>query len=605
MPYETLYRRYRPKTFDEVVGQPHVVKALTNALRLRRFSHAYLFAGQRGTGKTTVARLLAKALNCINGPTERPCCECEACLAIQHGSSMDVIELDAASHTKVEQIRELIVSRVAFMPAQLRYRVFIIDEAHMLSASSFNALLKTLEEPPAHVVFVLATTDPHKIPPTIQSRCQRFDFRPIPPMLIVERMEQILESERQAGNVKTTVTKDALELIAKAASGSLRDALSMLEQLLLTDEERVDSAAVRALLGMVSEELLYGLMSSIADGDVSSCWRLVRSAINEGKDIFQLVKDLMAFGRELLAMHVGKTESDGSDDERAETMRVLCEKLSQEQLIRIVECLSETEREMRLSSDPHLALDIGLLRTVIEAQKAAAKTMGAVEQVTAQQPACDTSLASAYAASADEAFEGDAARSVANSSMSADGKDAPENDADDGSDVKLLWRNVLEMLRSRKLTTFALIQDSELLRVDGDTLIVALSHPFQKEYMEDPERRRAVEEAASKLLSRACSIRFVLSEQAEQMKRLTESTFKSLKGTSFIEPRGTSQLANLDLLQLSEQTPEDAASEQAQLVEAENETEASDEGSTGSESKLDSTMRMLFRIFPHSEVIAE
>lgn len=597
MPYETLYRRYRPKTFEEVVGQPHVVKALTNALRLKRFSHAYLFAGQRGTGKTTAARLLAKALNCVNGPTAEPCCECEACLAIQSGSSMDVIELDAASHTKVEQIRELIVSRVAFMPAQSRYRVFIIDEAHMLSTSSFNALLKTLEEPPSHVVFVLATTDPHKIPPTIQSRCQRFDFRPIPPALIVERMEWILERERQAGNVKTTVTKDALMLIARAASGSLRDALSMLEQLLLTDEERVNSEAVRALLGMVSEELLYGLMSSIADGDVSSCWRLIQAAISEGKDIFQLAKDLMAFGRELLAMHIGETRSNGSGgDERTESLKALCKRFSQEQLIRVIECLAETEREMRISDDPHLALDIGLLRTVIEARKSATKDTAADDQITAQHP---VSAASTYALHVGEPIE---ARNDADPHGTTDEREGTPNEAPSNSDdAKLFWEAVLETLRSHKLTTFALLQGSELIRMDGDTLIIALSHPFQKEYMEDPGRRRAVEEAASKLLSRACSVRFVLSEHAERVKHLTESKLRSISGASFVEPK--SKPAEPGLLQLSEPTLVVTDEEHAQPMEANSEPAGRDESNANSRSRMDEAMNIIYRLFPGSREI--
>lgn len=599
MPYETLYRRYRPKTFEEVVGQSHVVKALTNALRLGRFSHAYLFAGQRGTGKTTVARLLAKALNCANGPTAKPCCECEACLAIQSGSSMDVIELDAASHTKVEQIRELIVSRVAFMPAQSRYRVFIIDEAHMLSTSSFNALLKTLEEPPPHVVFVLATTDPHKIPPTIQSRCQRFDFRPIPPALIVERMERILERERQAGNVKTVVTKDALMLIAKAASGSLRDALSMLEQLLLMDEERVDSEAVRALLGMVSEELLYGLMASIADGDVTSCWRLVRAAINEGKDIFQLTKDLMALGRELLAMHIGETRSDGSgSDERTESLKALCEKFSQEQLIRVIECLAETEREMRISDDPHLALDIGLLRTVIETHKSAAEGAAAGDQVAVQQPVSAVSTNALRVGEPAKAGNGADTYSTPNE-RNGTPNEAPSN----SDDAKLLWEAVLETLRNYKLTTFALLQGSELIRMDGDMLIVALSHPFQKEYMEDPSRRRAVEEAASKLLSRACSVKFVLSEHAERMKHLAESKLKSIGGASLIEPR--SKAAESSLLQLNEPALVVTDKEHVQPAEANSEPVRRDESNADSRSKMDDAMRIIYRLFPGSREVIE
>lgn len=586
MPYETLYRRYRPRKFEEVVGQPHVVRTLTNAIRLSRFSHAYLFAGQRGTGKTTVARLLAKALNCTKGPTPEPCCECDACMAIQSGRSMDVIELDAASHTKVEQIRELIVSRVAFVPAEHRYRVFIIDEAHMLSLSSFNALLKTLEEPPPHVVFVLATTDPHKIPPTIHSRCQRFDFRPIPPQLIAERMRQIIESEQELGNLKTTVTQEALMLIANVAGGSLRDALSILEQLFLMDEGEISTEQVRSLLGMVSEDLLFELMLAISDGDVASCWRAVQSAIGEGKDLFQLVRDLMAFARELLAFHVSGYEITKPVSERIEGLKKLCERLSQEQLVRIIERLSEAEREMRISDDAHLALDIGLLRAVEDARRE--KLMGKPQgsEVSESQPVI---LESAPAIKPETDKHG----------LIATEDSKGEEATAEGDEKWQVWKRVLETMQSKKLTTFALLQGSELIQVNGDVLVIAVSHPFQKEYLEKPDQRRIVEDVASKVLSKNCSVRFILSEYARRMEDFAKSTFGEIdasadaRGVRSELQRGTLGLLDLEGLSGSHEDNAPKPTPQNGVRDA------------GSEDKMKEIEQAIIEHFPGAEEIVE
>ncbi|MFA4016525.1 MAG: hypothetical protein RUDDFDWM_001635 [Candidatus Fervidibacterota bacterium] len=580
MPYETLYRRYRPKRFEEVVGQAHVVKALMNAIKLGRISHAYLFAGQRGTGKTTVARLLAKALNCAEGPTPEPCCVCDACKAIDSGGSMDVIELDAASHTKVEQIRELIVSKVAFMPAEMRYRVFIIDEAHMLSLSSFNALLKTLEEPPPHVVFVLATTDPHKIPPTIHSRCQRFDFRPIQPDLIAKRLSEILKLERDKGSVSADVTQDALMLIAKAASGSLRDALSMLEQLLLIGEGKVDAETVRTLLGMVSENMLAEIMSSIADGDVASCWRLVQEAVNEGKDLFQLVKDLMAFARELLACKIAEESAQGTetqDDGRG--IRALCQRFSQQQLIGIVECLREVEKEMRMSEDLQLTLDIGLLRAICEART----EIGIRTEVELARD----DIAQVPTETVSEAFE--PAKEVMVSPANDDAtkvkdetEDAGNNPSEEEHELKTLWGKVLERIKSEKFTTYALLQGSELTSICGNRLIVSVAHPFHKDCLEEPAVRRFVENVASSVLSMDCSISFVSCDEAKGVTAIAKHIGEA---TGMREAK----------------LPFNTANESTPSVSEPKQTEKKQQEDSGD--KLDRTITLLLRILDQPEAV--
>ena len=292
MAYVALYRKWRPQGFDALVGQEAVRTALTNALETGRIAHAYLFAGPRGTGKTSTAKILAKAVNCEQGPTPNPCNKCQNCVRINEGTSMDVFEIDAASNRGIDEIRDL-REKVAFAPVSGRYKVYIIDEVHMLTTEAFNALLKTLEEPPPHVIFILATTEPHKIPATIHSRCQRFDFRRVTDADIVKRLREVADGSGIAAD------DDALQLIAVQADGGMRDALSLLDQCGVM-AERVTAETVRSVLGIVGREALRELVKAIGKGQVPKALELLETLLAGGKDVKQIITELAEYLRAVL-----------------------------------------------------------------------------------------------------------------------------------------------------------------------------------------------------------------------------------------------------------------------------------------------------------------
>ena len=296
--YTVIARRYRPQTFEDVVGQDHVVQSLRNAIRLHRVTHAYLFAGTRGVGKTSIARIFAKCLNCARGPTETPCNTCDICQAISVGQDMDVIEIDGASNNGVEAVREL-RQNAGLRPSRARFKIYYIDEVHMLSTGAFNALLKTLEEPPEHVKFFFATTEPNKIPITVLSRCQRYDFAGISPEQVVETLTEICKRE----GVKAE--PDALRTVARRAAGSMRDAQSLLEQLLSAGGESLTAELVHQRLGTASDERLLDLVDALADHDSASALRQVDQAANEGVQPADLLNGLLEFLRDLMVMAAG------------------------------------------------------------------------------------------------------------------------------------------------------------------------------------------------------------------------------------------------------------------------------------------------------------
>ena len=356
MAYQAFYRVYRPQSFAEMSGQAHVKQTLQNALLYNKTTHAYLFNGPRGTGKTSAAKIFAKALNCERAPVSEPCNECETCKSITNGSNTDVIEFDAASNSRVEEIRD-IIEKVRFAPANSRYKVYIIDEVHMLSNSAFNALLKTLEEPPAHVVFILATTEPHKLPLTIISRCQRFDFKRITATDIVDRMNVVLADSGIPSN------DQALKVIAQAASGGMRDALSMLDQVVSFsgDEMTVEDALL--VTGSIGQDVFYQLAESLLSKDVGKVLTLLEELMKEGKDAVRLAEDLITFFRDLLLMNTAPTLDELLELASAEEkFKQLAAHFPVDQLYRYIEILSATQQEMRFSNHAKVYLETALLK---------------------------------------------------------------------------------------------------------------------------------------------------------------------------------------------------------------------------------------------------
>lgn len=355
----SLYRKWRSQTFSDIVSQGHITKTLTNVIKNPKLlAHAYLFSGPRGTGKTSMARIFAKSLNCLSETDEKPCNKCNCCINITKGNSMDVTEIDAASHTSVEMVREYIINKVNFAPSEGKYKIYIIDEVHKLSNSSFNALLKTLEEPPSHVVFILATTNVEDLPPTIISRCQRFDFHRISHSEIVNRLRYICNQEN------FEVSDNALNIIASVSSGALRDALVLLEQAISFSDGKITASNISALLGISNSEMLFSISELAKNGKIQDLMKLIDKVISEGKDILRLSKDLTEHYRKLLLTKIMKDANSILDlpDDIFEQYQKTVEHYSEEKIIRTIKILSNLIIEIKDNPCRRALFEIAIIK---------------------------------------------------------------------------------------------------------------------------------------------------------------------------------------------------------------------------------------------------
>jgi len=520
--YEVIARKWRPQQFTDVVGQEHVTKTLKNAIKLNRVAHAYLFVGPRGIGKTSVARIFAKALNCSEGPTEKPCDKCPSCAGIMAGNNLDVREIDAASNRQIDDVRSL-REDVKYAPNG-RHKIYIIDEVHMLTTEAFNALLKTLEEPPEHVIFLFATTEPQKVPLTILSRCQRFDLKRISIKMIVERLALIAKTE------KVDIDSEALLAVARAAEGGLRDAESALDQLIAFQGNKVREEDVLSVFGLTSRGALEELAKAIFKGDVAVLVRLVEQMDSQGKDMHRLLIELLEHCRNLLIYHETSSSSGDMDltESQLETLKSQAPMTDTERLLRIIDILTETIDRLRFALSKKTLLEVTLIRC------ARAATTVSLDQIVAElrQIAAGTGGSGAAVKSSGVkesnppaggvAAEPNIQRSTFNVQHSEKKRDENEkqtqdrlpDDKETGDELSSLarnWHMIIEKVGHAAALAKANLVDGFPVETHSNKVVVGFEPEFSEKLQQAalPRSRAALQKVLGDYLRRPVSVEFV------------------------------------------------------------------------------------------------
>lgn len=502
MSYTALYRKFRPESFADVKGQDHIVTTLKNQLAANRIGHAYLFTGTRGTGKTTVAKIFARTVNCENPTPDGPCGECRSCRAIAAGASMNVIEMDAASNNGVDNIRE-IVDEVAYSPAEGKYKVYIIDEVHMLSIGAFNALLKTLEEPPSYVIFILATTEVHKLPITILSRCQRYDFKRITIDTITNRMRELVDIE------KTPVEEKALRYIAKAADGSMRDALSLLDQCIafhLGKELTYDM--VLDVLGAVDTEVFSRLLRCVLQQDVLGCISLLEEIVMQGRELTQFVTDFTWYLRNLMLVQASDNLEDVIDmsSENLKRLKEESAMADMEEIVRFIRIFSELSGQIRYASQKRILIEIALIKLCKpQMERDDEAILGRLKQV---EEKVENGIPVVYSA--------DAGMSASPTPK----KERPKLPAALPEDIKAVCANWASIVGNAVMPIRSYLKEATLSLTNDNKLLLVFADEMAWEYFLDKPSRLMVEEMISNVVGKEISIEV---QKAESRREIEEN----------------------------------------------------------------------------------
>jgi len=490
---QALYRKWRPLLWDEVVGQQHIVQTLTNAVRADRVGHAYLFAGPRGTGKTTIARLIAKAVNCLNDdPAKRPCNECEHCKAVNGNRFLDLIEIDAASNTSVDDVRDL-RDKINFAPSQGKYKIYIIDEVHMLSTAAFNALLKTLEEPPPHAIFVLATTEIHKIPATVLSRCQRHEFRRVPVDEIVGQLKRIVKEE------KIKADEDALTLIARQSAGGMRDAISLLDQLSSTGG-KIDLALTQTVLGTATSQTVLDLIASIRDHQPAPAMDAIHHALDAGADPRSLARQIVDYLRGLMLIQMGNIDQVEMTKDVKAIMADHARAFSTQEVLRMMKAFNTAAVDTRGGWQPSLSLELAVAE-LLEVPYAAP-----VVKLEEKPPKAKVEKPTAQAAEPE--------KKPAKGAESKVKIDAPVIGI---IEVSKAWRDIRSLVKPDHPSIEALLNSCKPLDVRGDELYLGFQSNKVRELFDIPERIAVARKAIAEVLGVNLTIKCVITNARGQL----------------------------------------------------------------------------------------